>query len=101
MGSIQVYLFLLVFLTDIISSARPYNIKVVLLTDGNCEMDILTKCRFINIVILGGNDDNGKIGDVLQWDRDMEKWIPKSSIIPRNFHTVSVLPLTDVEPYCL
>jgi len=41
------------------------------------------------------------LGDVLQWDISSQKWILKSSIMTRFFHSVSVLPWNDVEPYCI
>jgi len=39
--------------------------------------------------------------DVLEWDIYSEQWSKRSLIEPRVYHSVSVLPWNDVEPYCI
>jgi len=41
------------------------------------------------------------LGEVLQWDIYLNEWFNISSIIPRFFHSVSVLPCEEVKNYCI
>jgi len=41
------------------------------------------------------------LGEVLKWDIYSNEWIPISSIIPRFYHTASVLPCDEVKNYCI
>jgi len=56
-----------------------------------------------NVFMTGGweYDTTGDaLGDVLQWDIYSNEWILISYIMPRFFHSVSVLPCGEVENYC-
>ena len=53
---------------------------------------------------LGGwefGDTNYALGEVLKWDMNSEQWMDQSSIKPRFYHSVSVLPWSDVAPFCV
>jgi len=41
------------------------------------------------------------IGEVVQWDIYSNEWIPTSSILPRYYHTASVLSCDEVKNYCI
>ena len=54
--------------------------------------------------ILGGMEwgtTGAIIGEVVQWDIYSNEWIPTSSILPRYYHTASVLPCDEVKDYCI
>ena len=54
--------------------------------------------------ILGGIEyaiTNKVHGEVLQWNIYSNEWFPTSSILPRFYHTASVLPCDEVKNYCI
>ena len=58
----------------------------------------------IAIFILGGwewGTTYDALGEVLKWDIYSNEWIPTSSILPRYYHTASVLSCDEVKNYCI
>ena len=64
----------------------------------------ILKHDIVTFILGGWEGDNTQvnaIGEVLQWDIYSQKWMLKSYIMPRLFHSVSVLPCDEVKNYCI